>query len=106
MTIILTEEQAAEALKKAVPGISKAQIETAVEQMAAASGAYKPVDIYNWFGPDVSTMCKEICTMGEAAARGIRVYAFIDADKDIGVPVSEDPVEAIVAPCKAAARAA
>ncbi|MDP2654413.1 MAG: hypothetical protein Q8Q08_10335 [Candidatus Omnitrophota bacterium] len=73
----LTQSEIEDILKKTLPDLRGEDISKAARTILAAAGEWQEVDVDEKLGAGMSIQCKDICALGEAYSKGVRIRAFI-----------------------------
>ena len=75
--MLLTVEEIENILRKTLPGIPLENIRRAAQSIIEATGKWQEVDLTETLGAEISVQCRDICALGQAHDKGLRIRAFI-----------------------------
>ena len=75
--MLLTVEEIEEILQKSLSHVLPKEIKKAAEAVVSASGKWQELDLADSLGAQYSCQCRDICGIGNAHAKGLKIRAFI-----------------------------
>ncbi len=75
--MLLTLNELEDTLRKTLPDVSNKDIRRAAQAISEATGKWQEVDLSETLGAEISVQCRDICALGQAHDKGLRIRAFI-----------------------------
>lgn len=76
--MLLSKGEIEAILRKTIPNVSDKDIQKAAQSLVEATGQWKEVDLAGALGAELSIQCRDICAIGDAHQKGLRIKAFIE----------------------------
>ena len=74
--MVLIQKEIEAVLQKSLPNLSDVDVRKAAKSITEATGEWKEIDTSN-LGASLSVQCCDICALGEAHDKGLRIRAFV-----------------------------
>ena len=75
--MLLTIDEIEGVLRKTLPYVPDKDIHRSAQSIIEAAGKWQEVDLSETLGAEISVQCRDICVLGQAYDKGLRIRAFI-----------------------------
>ncbi len=76
--MLLSKNEIITILKSDLFGVPEEYLEKAAQSLVEATGKWHEVDLADVLGATFSVQCRDICAIGEAYQKGLRIKAFVE----------------------------